>query len=325
MTTSQTHRHPLRGTFLFTCLAGLVAVAASPVAASPASAQVAATEASSAPAFGCQATEVVGVPAVDAATSVSIVCAELNRVSKRQGSYGVSIRPLGESFVLSVTRLPNGETRTLTLRGLAETPLAATRLAEALVLEQPIEKTQRVDNLLVEEARQPHEKKGSRKFMLGVTGLSANGRSGTGFSIGWVHEAPLWAVLGDLRWAGSSDGDRDVSFFSIGAGARRYVSRKDFAPFVGAGLETLTLSSDWYGGTSLAPYVEVGAQAMRLSRARITASIRAHVPTSSIEGDSYPQCTYDAYNYGGNYGCGGPPQHMSKYVVPITFDLTVSF
>lgn len=56
-------------------------------------------------AFRCQAAETTGLPADDAATAVDIVCRELASVSGSSGAYAVSVRPLGESVVLTVSRM----------------------------------------------------------------------------------------------------------------------------------------------------------------------------------------------------------------------------
>jgi hypothetical protein len=315
-------RRRLRPGFAMACVAGLIVVATSPLFAQ------------SPPAFECRATQISGVAEADAATTVSLLCQELARVSREQGRFGVSIRPLGKAYVVTVRREPQGETRTLTLEGLEETPLAATRLAEALLLGRPIESTQRVDNLLATETRQPLEKKGSRKFTLGVTGLGLSGHdvgTGAGFSFGLAHESPLWAVLGELQYVETSGYKDRASLFAIGAGARRYLSRRDVAPYLGAGLERLSVSvshDDDSGyrsldGLSLAPYLELGVQAMRLSRARVTVGLRLHVPTSALEGETYEwSCAGASY-----YACDAPPEmrQIRERVVPLTFGLTVSF
>jgi hypothetical protein len=52
--------------------------------------------------FRCEATDVAGLPAADAATAVAIVCDELASVSGRSGAYSVSMRSAGESVIVSV-------------------------------------------------------------------------------------------------------------------------------------------------------------------------------------------------------------------------------
>jgi hypothetical protein len=296
---------------------------------------LAATMAPVAPAAGsfrCGAKEIAGLPAADAATAVAIACEELASVSRGTGAYEVSVRSLGESVVMTVSHDGAGDGRSLVLDGLREVPMAARRLAEAVVLGKPIEETRLVDNLVESEGRELVTRPGSVKFEVGALGLAAGRSTGTGagFSLALAYDSPTFAIPAELRFAHSSSGDRESSLFSIDTGARYFFSRRDTSPFVGGGLSMLYLSlsdlrdrdryvfvEDSHWGPGL--YAEAGVQIFRLHRGRMTARVRADFPLYSLhpEGTDYQ-----------TIGRNTRPVHIddgSRYLVPITFGLTLSF
>ena len=282
--------------------------------------------------FRCEVMEIAGLPAADAATAVAIACEELASVSRHTGAYGVSVRSLGESVVMTVRHAGAADARSLVLEGLQEVPMAARRLAEAVVLGKPIEDTRLVDNLVESEGRELVTRPGSVKFELGALGLAAGRSTGTGagFSLALGYDSPTFAIPAELRFAHSSSGDRQTSVFSIDTGARYFFSRRDTSPFVGGGLSMLYLSlsdlrdrdryvivEDSHWGPGL--YAEAGVQMFRLHRGRMTARVRADFPLYSLhpEGTDYQ-----------TIGRTTRPVHIeegSRYLVPITFGLTLSF
>jgi hypothetical protein len=279
--------------------------------------------------FRCEAKEIAGLPAEDAATAVAIACDELASVSGRSGAYSVSMRALGESVIMSVRHAGADDGRTLVLDGLKEVPTAAHRLAEALVLGKPIEDTRLVDNLVRSEGRELVTRPGSRKFELGALALAGGQGTGTGggFSFAFSYDSPTFAIPAEIRFAHSSNGDRDLSLFSIDTGARFYVSHHDASPFVGGGFSVLYLSltdlrdrdryvyiEDSHWGPGL--YAEGGLQLFRLHRGRLTAKVRADFPL------------YSLHPVGVDYQPRGRTVQVDdgkRYVVPITFGLTMSF
>ena len=290
---------------------------------------LAATVAPGAGPFRCEATEVAGVPAADAATAVSIICDEIASVSGRSGGYGISLRALGESVVVSVSRADTSDGRLLVLDGLKEVPTAARRLAEAVVLGKPIEDTRLVDNLVRSEGRELVKRPGSRKFELGALALAGGQGTGTGagFSFAFSYDSPKFAIPAELRFAHSTDGDRTMSLFSIDTGARFYFSGRDTSPFVGGGFSVLYLSlqdlrdrdryvyiEDSHWGPGL--YAEAGLQLFRMHRGRLTAKVRADFPLYSL----HPE--------GVDYQPRGRTVRIDdgpRYLVPITFGFTMSF
>jgi len=290
---------------------------------------VAAMAAPGAGPFRCEAAEIAGLPAADAATAVAITCDELASVSGRSGAYSVSLRSLGESVIMSVRHADGSAARTLVLEGLKEVPTAAHRLAEAVVLGKPIEETRLVDNLVRSEGRELVTRPGSRKFELGAVALAGGQGTGTGggFSMAFSYDSPTFAIPAELRFAHSSDGDRKMSLFSVDTGARFYFSGRDASPFVGGGFSVLYLSlddlrdrdrylyvQDSHWGPGL--YAEGGLQLFRLHRGRLTAKVRADFPLYSLhpEGIDYQP-----------RGRAVRIEEGARYLVPITFGLTMSF
>jgi hypothetical protein len=285
--------------------------------------------------FRCGAGETKGLPPEDAATAVDIVCREVASVSGSSGAYVVSVRPLGQSVVLTVAHAGTADGRSLVLDGFKEVPTAARRLAEAVVLGKAIEDTRLVDNLVASEGRKLVTQSGSRKFELGAFGLGAGQGTGMGggFSVGFAYETPRFAIPAELRWAASSDsgGDRDLQMFAVETGARYYLSAREVSPFLGGGLSVLRLSlsdhrdreryvylqdSHWGPGF----YAEAGVQLFRFHRGRLTAKVRAEFPLYTLhpEGFDYQPSERGA---GRQIRIDGG----KRYVVPITFGVTMSF
>jgi hypothetical protein len=279
--------------------------------------------------FRCEATEVTGLPAADAATAVAITCDELAAVSGRSGAYSVSMRSLGESVIMTVRHAGADDGRTLVLDGLKEVLTAAHRLAEAVVLGKPIEDTRLVGNLVRSEGGELITRPGSRKFELGALAVAGGQGTGTGggFSMAFSYDSPTFAIPAELRFAHSSNGDRAMSLFSIDTGARFYFSHHDASPFVGGGFSYLYLSlsdlrdrdsyvylQDSHWGPGL--YAEGGFQLFRFHRGRLTAKVRADFPT------------YSLHAQGDEYRSRGQVVHLDdgkRYLVPITFGLAMSF
>lgn len=313
-------------------VAGLMGALAITAAAPAAFASTGEEQPGSGSAFRCQAVETRGLPADDAATAVDIVCRELASVSGSSGAYAVSVRPLGESVVLTVSRAGAPDGHSLVLDGFKEVPTAARRLAEAVVLGKAIEDTRLVDNLVKSEGRTLVTRSGSHKFEFGALGLGVGQGTGigAGFSVAFAYDSAAFAIPAELRFAHSSRGDSTASVFSIDTGARYFFSRRAVSPFVGGGLSLLYLSlsdlqdsnryvyvedSHWGPGV----YAEGGVQLFRLHRGRMTAKLRADFPLYTLHPEGYD---YQRFERDGRVvrADGG-----SRYLVPVTFGLTLSF
>lgn len=284
--------------------------------------------------FECVAGDVAGVKAADGQTAVGIVCNELARASGQSGRYRVSLRTLGYSVILEVERLDGPERQMLTLAGVEETPTAAPRLAQAMVHHEPLVKTQRVDNLVMDETRETPLKGGKVSWGLGVLGLEVPGkgvRSGGGFLASVAYNTPDFEVPAQFRVAGGgSEGQRGAHLVGFDVGMRWLASRKNVSPFIGGGLGWLSwkvddpvAGADWseaatYSGA--APYVEAGIEMLRLHRARFLISVRADLPLQDVvrPDSSYP--VYDGKTYR-----DVPIPGRSFYAVPVTLGMSVAF
>jgi hypothetical protein len=293
-------------------------------------------------AFACGAGELRGVAAADAQTAVGLVCAELRRESDGHGRFEVSLGTLGRLVILSVERLDQARSVTVRLEGIEELQVAAPRVARALVRGEAFPTTQRVDNLLEDEARPALVKRGSVKFGAGVADVETPGfgARGAGFSLGLQYATPRFALPLDLRF-GFDDaqyGEPQVDLFSISVGGRGFLSKGDVSPFLGAGLGMIWLHasegfSPYSGetGTSyfdadtlrVAPYVEAGVEALRLHRGRVALFVRADLPLGSLESPEIRYADWDPRT-----GAPGPETVIpgaSRYVVPVSIGVTVAF
>jgi hypothetical protein len=284
--------------------------------------------------FECVAGDVVGVKATDGQTAVGIVCRELGLASGQTGRYRVSLRSLGYSVILEAERLDSPQRQTLTLAGVEETPTAAPRLARAMVHHEPLAKTQRVDNLLMDETRETPLKGGKVSWGLGVLGLEVPGQgvsSGGGFLASVAYNTPDFEVPAQFRVAGGgSGGQRGAHLVGFDVGMRWIVSRKNVSPFIGGGLGWLSWKvgdpvpgAEWseqatYSGA--APYVEAGIEMLRLHSTRLLLSVRADLPLQNVV---RPDSWYPDYS-GTTYRQVTVPGR-SFYAVPVTLGMSVAF
>jgi hypothetical protein len=256
----------------------------------------------------------------------------------------VSLGTLGRLVILSVERLEPRRSETVRLDGIEEVEVAAPRLARALASGETFPATQRVDNLLEGETRPTPVKRGSVKFAAGIADVETPGfgARGTGFSLGLQYATPRFSLPVDLRFAIDDDGydyaAPQVSLFAVGVGGRAFLSRRNVSPFAGAGLGMLWLHASegaypgYEGATGpyfdadtlrVAPYVEVGVEALRLHRGRLALFVRADLPLSSLES---PQIRYQDWDPRTN----APGREVvipgeSRYVVPLSIGVTVAF
>ncbi len=331
-----TRRFVVRGAFgpAGSVRAGIVALLAAGGLASP----VAAEEA-----FRCELKEAAGVSEPDAQTAARILCEQLRRTSGGRGAFAVRLAPLGKIVVVTVAQEGSANSVSVQLEGLEEIPVAAGRIAEALVHSGTLDRTQRVDNLLSSETRPLPTKNGSFKFAVGVADVESpgHGARAAGLSLGLVYTSPRFALPAEMRfaWDDAPNGEPALDLFSISVGGRRYFSKRDWSPFVGGGLGILRLhaAEGGYpepGSTAtgffdaerfgLAPYAEAGVETLRLHRARVLLHVRADFPTGALESPSFE--TYSGWDA----RTGQPVSRtvhpaQSRYVVPVSIGLTVAF
>jgi hypothetical protein len=292
-------------------------------------------------AFRCELKESVGVSAPDATTAAGLLCAELRRASGNQGAFAISLGTLGQTVIVTAARVDAAASVTVRVAGLEELPVAAGRIAEALVRGQAFASTQRVDNLLADETRPLRAKKGSLKFTVGVADVESAGfgARAAGFSVGLAYVAPRFALPAEMRlaWDDATYPDPELGLFSVSVGGRAYLSTRDVSPFVGGGLGVLRLhvregefpapgqaASTYFDAQrfGVAPYVEAGVEVLRLHRGRIGLQVRADLPTAALH--SPEVAVYSSWDYPVPAPESVYPA-QSRYVVPISLGLTASF
>jgi hypothetical protein len=316
-------------------LAGFSAVALVLAAFPPAAAPAAPARADEA--FQCRLTGAGGVPEADAQTVTQLICGELKRASAGQGRFGIGLATLGRTVLVTTTREDTAASITVRVDGVEEVPVAAGRIADALVHGLAFPGTQRVDNLLEGETREAKTKKGSVKFSLGVADVESFGHGGraAAFSLGLVYATPRFSLPAELRfgWGDPEGGEPNLDLYSISVGGRYYLSKRDLSPFLGGGLGLLGLDvseggsagTEFYGSRSgVAPYLEAGVEMLRLHRGRVTFHVRADFPTAALENDvaGYYYGTPDGRPV---YTEPQPSQDESRYVVPVAIGVTIAF
>ena len=294
-------------------------------------------------AFQCGLKLSTGIAQADAETAAGLLCDELRKESGGRGAFDLRLATLGKAVLVTATRADSRFSVTIQLAGVEELPVAAGRVARALVQGQPFSKTERVDNLIASETREPLSKKGSVKFSLGVAHIESPGHGGrgSGFGLGLAYTAPRFALPADMRfgWDDTEYGGKQLSLFSLSVGGRAYLTTRDTSPFVGAGLGYVKLSasegaypmtsdprSPYFSGdrSGIAPYLEAGVEMLRTHRGRIALHVRADLPTASIRSQAVDVYSYDQRT-GSPTGVARVVPEQSRYVVPVTIGLSVTF
>jgi hypothetical protein len=205
--------------------------------------------------------------------------------------------------------------------------VAAPRIAESLVHGTPLESTAQIDNLAADETRVYQKRPGEMRFDVGVLGMQMVG-SGLSINPGLmgdlVYEAPQFAIGADMRGAWSaSHSSSDAGYFSIGPMARYFFSKDDFSPYIGGGLTFTAVSlhpegSASLSGSGLAPFAELGIEALRTHRARVAVGVRVDFPLFDLESDS------SGVTYNGAGQAFAPPK-QSGYYAPATFTVSIGW
>jgi hypothetical protein len=294
-------------------------------------------------AFRCELRESEGLPESDGRTAARFVCEELRRVSEGRGHFEVRLAALGRAVFVTATRRDPAGSVTARLEGIEEVPLAAARLGRALVRGESLAATQRVDNLLEDEARPVLSKRGSLKFIVGVADVESpgHGARAPGFTVGILYAAPRFALPAELRlaWEDSAYPGAELGLFSLSLGGRVYFSMRSTSPFAGGGLGILKLharegqypgsqgpAADYFDAErfGVAPYVDVGVETLRLHRARVALHVRVDLPLGALETPEIPVYSYaDGWDREPVVEFVYPAQ--SRYVVPVSIGLSVAF
>ncbi len=180
------------------------------------------------------------------------------------------------------------------------------------MLDLPVEDTQKVDNLVVQERqpaeepppRAPKSKPGSTHFALGLIGLLPPLDQGLtpapGVDIDVHHETGdgRWELGGSMRFGanGSSANSTSMAFFMLAVGGKYFTSDADFSPYIGGGLDWSYLNLSAPGaafqgdGNGLGAYADLGFQMLRTHHAHVSVGARLDVPFYSLNNNG-------GYNY----------------------------
>ncbi|MBN1944809.1 MAG: hypothetical protein JW797_03995 [Bradymonadales bacterium] len=258
-----------------------------------------------------------GLPDSDAQTAAALACDELRRLGVAVGqpvteapgatqAYRVNTQRLGRIVMYElVYESPVGtpvDNRRLQLANIEEIPVAAPRLAQALVQGVPIEQTADVESLVGQETRQPGEMPGDTYWGIGIVGLGMVGTDifgAPGVVFRFFYEATRYAVGSDILFAGGSpSGDDNGIFFSWGVGGRYFFNRGNIGIFAGGGFAWDTLATyrggdeeyedQWEGvDTGVGFYGEGGVEFFRMYGSRLLVMLRVDVPFFSLEEERY--------------------------------------
>ncbi|MEZ4374830.1 MAG: hypothetical protein R3B07_28710 [Polyangiaceae bacterium] len=287
-------------------------------------------------------------PAIDRATGVTIgglVCDSLRTQISGVGAlsegyqpglpgYDISIQRLGRKVLLKLQRTNAAgqvdRTETLTLSGVEEATEAAPRLAAAMSEEVDIKETERVDNLVGDEARRYKKKSGESMFGLGIGAQMAGGDfAGSTLHLSYQYETPDFGLLARGSVGGLGDNsDEEWMYNYLSVGARYFFNSENISPLIGGGLNISGMSNtrnrdgiydDRFEGSGGGGYLEAGVEALRLHKTRLELSIRVDLPFYSLkrQSDSYYDYTTDTTVDSTEPG--------SKYVAPVSLNATIHF
>jgi hypothetical protein len=291
-----------------------------------------------------------GIPDADAETAAGMVCEEVRAqgqpigppVPEASGArYVVHLQKLGESVVVRLTRINAAEQivsgRTLSLRTIEEVPVAAPRLARAVVRNEALVETRQMDNLVGHEARVHPKMDGETLVGVGVltgvvTGSDTSGAL-VGADLSAGYELSDWGINANMRFgmATTSDSESDpysstdeAGMFALSVGGRYFLHPSAGTLFAGAGLGFDVLEVGEFEGVQPAVYAELGYELFRLTESRLAVTLRADVPLGGMErtGDDESY----ACDASGNCGwSGGDTQASSGDLLPVTLSVSYAF
>jgi hypothetical protein len=288
----------------------------------------------------CRLGDHEGFEDADSRTAAQVVCAEVARAGAPAGTrFRVSLGKLGSIAVLSVAR--EGETpgstadsREMRLQGVEEVMVAAPRIAESIVKGTPLLETEKVDNLVGQETRQPKSKPGKTHFALGLAGVlppldqGLTPAPGVVFDVHYETGSQNFELGGTVRFGGGDGGGTAAvnnGFFVFSLGGRGYTSDADVSPYVGGGLSWSYLSvhapSSGISASAngLGAYADAGIEILRTHHAHLALGVRLDVPFFVLR-NSY--ATVGEYAPGVTSVAAGP---STFYYAPLSLELRLTF
>jgi hypothetical protein len=246
--------------------------------------------------YACALGEWEGMGESDARTSVDVICGAISSHHARPGTYDIRMGTLGQKILLVVSERESSDERRLFIAGPEEVPLAADRIATALVEHRTVAETQGVDNVVSSEIATPLRKTAPLSFFVGATATSVVGYDAN-MSAGAETDVELrsnrLAVALQGRAGGISTGENFLGFWSVGASARYYLSDSETSVFVGAGPTLGYVKANvhdvlaGYDALGFGGAAEVGASFQRASHAGVVIAIRADVPAFNLKNTTY--------------------------------------
>jgi hypothetical protein len=253
----------------------------------------------------------------------------------------VALGKLGSTTILSVAR--EGETpgstadsREMRLQTIEEVMVAAPRIAEAIVKGLPLTETEKVDNLVGQETRQPKSKPGKTHFALGLVGVlppldqGLTPAPGLVLDVHYETGSQQFEVGGSMRFGGGDGGPDNPAicngFFVFSLGGRWYTADTDVSPYLGGGLTWSFLNLSLPGqtafqgnGSGLGAYVDAGVQILRTHHAHLAFGARLDLPFFSLK----DQTSVGFSSTPGYTAIAAPPP--SIYYAPLSLEIRLTF
>ncbi len=312
-----------------------MAVPATALAQEPQEAPVAPAAPSQAAGSTCRLGDHEGFEEADARTAAQLVCAEIARAGASPGAhFRVSLGKLGSVTILSVAREGDtpgstADSREIRLQGIEEAMVAAPRIAESIVKGTPLSETEKVDNLVSQETRQPKVKPGKTHFALGLVGLlppldqGLTPAPGVDLDIHYETGSQQFEVGGDMRFGGAGGGGHQAvadGYFAFSVGGRWFTADTDMSPYIGSGLSWSFLSLSLPGvagleakNSGLGAYVDAGVQILRTHNAHLALGVRLDLPFFSLN------------NQNGSYSSSpGAVAPSTYYYAPLSVELRIT-
>jgi hypothetical protein len=286
----------------------------------------------------CRLSEHAGIDDADARTAAQLVCTQIAREGASPSEhFRVSLGKLGSIVILSVASEGSAagstvDSREMRLQGIEEVEQAAPRIAQSIVHGTPLAETEKVDNLVGGETRQPKPKPGKVHFGLGLAGLFPPLDQGAAPAPGLVLDLHYETGSGRFELGGafragggaSSNGAPNMGFVMFSVGGRYFTSDADISPYVGGGLSwgylnlKVPAQNEQGDNSGLGAYADAGVQILRTHGTHLSLGARLDLPFFALNSSS--SSTYDAAS--GTYTTSAA---KSFYYAPLSLELRLTF
>jgi hypothetical protein len=200
-----------------------------------------------------------------------------NTITNDQDKADLILQPrvvrLGEAYILSLSKIQNGETvysSELKAAHIEELDKVSERLTRSVLAGERAKSNPRVGEITDEEAKQGTQRRPVRTenyIGFGGTTLGNLNTNGTGYSIGLAHGWDVNSAV--LKIMGEGDFNGSAFFASAGIGADYFLSMSDVAPYLsadfGGGVAKVDAGSE-FSGQTIGGFVVGGGAGVRLLR-----------------------------------------------------------